>query len=185
MNGFRFNTKDMVLASLFAALTAVMAQFSFPIPVLPVPVTLQVFAVCLISAIVKTNISVASQLTYILLGLIGLPVFSGFKSGLPVIMGPTGGFLLSFPIMALTIGIIIHKAKKESYFTYLFSMLTALFVCYSIGILRMAYVLEMPFLKALATGIGWYLPLDAIKIALAAFIAVRIRSTLTKALSVN
>jgi len=84
----------MIYASLFGALTAMGALISIPLQ--PVPVTLQTLFLYLAGSLLGGGLGALSQTVYIMLGVIGLPVFSGGKAGLGVLMGPTGGYLVGF-----------------------------------------------------------------------------------------
>lgn len=100
-------TKMLILSALFAAIVAVCAQISFQIG--PVPFTLQVFAIFLASLILPPKYAFLSLLVYDLLGAVGVPVFAGFSGGLSKFIGPTGGYLIAFPIAAFVISYINTK----------------------------------------------------------------------------
>ena len=105
----------------FTLLTAIAAQFT--IPVKPVPFTLQTVMVVLAGAFLGARYGAFSQLLYLLAGCIGLPVFAGVSFGFMQLLGPTGGYLLSFPIAAYIAGYMVEKNKN--YFFVSFSMLIA------------------------------------------------------------
>ena len=85
-------TKSMILVALFAAITSVLALLpAIPLPFSPVPITFQVIGIFLAGAILGPRLGFLSQLVYLLLGSIGLPVFAGGSAGFSVILGPTGG----------------------------------------------------------------------------------------------
>ena len=90
-------TLDIVYCGIFATITAILAQISIPLPG-GVPLTLQTFAVSLAGILLGSKKGFISILVYVLMGAIGLPVFSGFSAGIGAIVGATGGFILSFPI---------------------------------------------------------------------------------------
>ncbi|MCK5832372.1 biotin transporter BioY [bacterium] len=98
---------NIAKGAVLVALTVVSAQIAIPLP--PVPWTLQVFTVLLSGAIGGSAVGAISQLIYILLGLIGLPVFSGFSGGLSIIISPTFGYLIGFPIAAGMSGLFNTK----------------------------------------------------------------------------
>ncbi|MFW6135159.1 MAG: biotin transporter BioY [Elusimicrobiota bacterium] len=104
---YSFSLRDMILASLFAALTGLGAFMV--IPVYPIPFTLQTLFTYLSAILLGRKIGTLSQIIYILLGIIGLPVFSAGKAGPGVILGPTGGYLWGFIISAYTMGILVEK----------------------------------------------------------------------------
>ena len=96
--------RDLALATLFAALTALGAQIAVRLPFSPVPVTLQVLMVIGCGLILGSRRGLTSQLTYLAAGVLGLPVFAGGTGGPAVILGPTGGYLLAFPVAAFAAG---------------------------------------------------------------------------------
>ncbi|HOJ12627.1 MAG TPA: biotin transporter BioY [Clostridiales bacterium] len=175
---FKLSLKEMILVSIFAALTAVFSQISIQIPFSPVPITMQVLAVCLAAAILGKKCGTLSQIIYILIGIAGFPVFSGFKSGLGSLLGPTGGYILSFPFSAFIIGYTIEKQTKPGSMQMFFAMLSGLAVCYFFGTLWLGYTLKLSFSKALLMGIEWYLPLDMVKLFMASFLACEVLNSL-------
>ena len=93
----------MTRVALMAAVTAVAAQIAVPIP--PVPFTLQVLAVILSGLLLGPRYGALAQAIYVLVGAVGVPVFAEFSGGLGVILGPTGGYLVSYPIAAAVAGL--------------------------------------------------------------------------------
>jgi biotin transport system substrate-specific component len=183
-NNMKFSIKEIILTGVFTALTAVMAQVSIKIPFSPVPITLQVLSVCLAAVILGKKCGTLSQIVYILLGISGFPVFSGFNSGLNAVLGPTGGYIISFPFVAYIIAYIIEKVEEQKNVTKLsigFAMTAGLVVCYSFGTIWLAFSLKLGFMKALAMGIGWYLPLDILKVVISSFIGYEVRTALLRA----
>lgn len=100
------NIKDYILAALLAAVISVLALISIPLPISPVPITLQTLGVMLAGSILTKRQAGLSVLTYILLGLIGMPVFAGGRSGFGVLLGPSGGYLIGFFVGAILIAFI-------------------------------------------------------------------------------
>jgi biotin transport system substrate-specific component len=174
----KFTLKEIILIGIFAALTTICAQFSINIPFSPVPITLQIFAVCFSAAILGTKCGTFSQLIYVLLGTFGVPVFNHFSSGL---MRPTGGYIISFPIVALVIGLILAHVKNPTKKHMFFAMVVGLIICYSIGTIWLGLYLKLSFYKSLVAGIGWYLPFDILKIVIASIIGFEVRKALQKA----
>lgn len=105
-------TLDIVYCGVFATITAILSQVSIPMPA-GVPLTLQTFAISLAGIILGSKRGFVSILVYVLIGTIGLPVFSGFSGGIGTIVGPTGGFILSFPIMSFIIGLVCKKTDNK------------------------------------------------------------------------
>ena len=96
------STKNLVLCAMCAALTCVLAPISIPIGT--VPISLATFAVMLSAAVLGPKLGVISQAVYLLLGCIGVPVFAGFSAGVNCIVGPTGGYLMGYLVLALVEG---------------------------------------------------------------------------------
>ena len=95
-----FTTREMVLAGMFAAVLAVISQLSIPTPA-GVPVTIQVFGVALVGAVLGWKLGLCSVLVYILIGAAGLPVFANFGGGIRSLIGLTGGYIWAWPVMAV------------------------------------------------------------------------------------
>ena len=104
-------TVDIALISLFTAIICVCSWLSIP---MGVPVSLQTFAVFTAAAVLGAKKSVISVVIYILLGLAGVPVFTGFRSGAAVVTGPTGGYLLGFVFAAIIIGTMTKKLPQKN-----------------------------------------------------------------------
>ena len=100
----KFSVRDICYAGLFAAVIAVMAQISIPMP-LGVPMTMQTFAITLAAVVLGSKLSAIASLVYLALGAVGVPVLANFSGGFDKFVGPTGGFLISFPLMAYIIGL--------------------------------------------------------------------------------
>lgn len=119
------NLKEMVFAALFAALTAAVAWFKIPLPFTPVPITLQTLVVLMSGAMLGPYYGALSMIIYLVLGAIGLPVFAGGSSGIGALLGPTGGYLFSYPIAAFVIGKMLEKKKLNTFLKY-FSLIVIL-----------------------------------------------------------
>ena len=110
--------KGMVFASLFAALTAAVAWFKIPLPFTPVPITLQTLVVLLSGAMLGAYYGALAMILYITVGALGLPVFAGGGSGFGALLGPTGGYLFSYPIAAFVIGKMLEKKNLTTFLKY-------------------------------------------------------------------
>lgn len=113
---------------MFTALIAVCAWISIPAPV---PFTMQTFGVFLAAGLLGKNKGAVAVLVYILLGAVGLPVFSGGRGGLGIILGETGGYIMGFVPSAYICGLICEKNKKPP--MLLASMVLGLIICYIAG----------------------------------------------------
>jgi biotin transport system substrate-specific component len=165
--------KGIVYASLFGALTAAGAFIVIPVP--PVPITAQTFFLNTAAVLLGGSLGALSQFIYVMLGVVGIPVFSGGKAGIGVIFGPTGGYLLGFIIAAFIIGKIAGAKRGAGIFWHIFAMLVGMLIIYSLGIVQLALVAKMSFKKALAIGVLPFIPGDIIKILLAAIISSRLK----------
>ena len=111
--------KGMVFAALFAALTGVVAWFKIPLPFTPVPITLQTLLVLMSGAMLGAYYGALAMIIYLILGAIGLPVFAGGSSGVGALLGPSGGYLLSYPIAAFVIGKMLEKKKLSKFLKFI------------------------------------------------------------------
>lgn len=174
-------SKSLILVGLFAAIISVLAQVSIPVPFSPVPITGQTFAVFLAGAILGSRLGGLSMLVYLLLGAIGLPVFAGARGGFAVLVGPTGGYLLGFVVGAYVLGRIVEASPRVGYWRVAVGMVVCLLIAYILGVTQLALVLGFTLKKALLAGVIPYVPLDLLKLALAAFVAMGVRRRLVAA----
>jgi biotin transport system substrate-specific component len=168
--------RGMVYASLFGALTAVGAYIIIPLP--PVPITLQTLFLGLAGVLLGGRLASLSQVVYLLLGIIGLPVFAGGKAGLGVLFGPTGGYLIGFVAAAFVIGKLVALKKRPGFAWLCLSLAAGTAVIYTLGVLQLSLVARLSPLKALTIGALPFLPGDAVKIVLAALIARKLQDRL-------
>ena len=164
--------KKLVYASLFAALTAVAAWVTIPLPY--VPLTLQTFFVILAGALLGAYFGALSMIVYLLLGFVGLPVFSGGRSGLGVLAGSTGGYLVGFVLCAIIVGLLVERKKSPGFLWYCMSMAAGTLALYACGAAWLAVVMRWDIVQALIVGALPFVPGDIIKIIVAAFIAKRV-----------
>ncbi len=162
----------MVLASLFAALTAAGAYMA--VPVGPVPIVLQNMFVFLAGLLLCSRWGLASVAVYLLAGIVGLPVFAGGTGGVGRILGPTGGFLLGYLPVVFLIGRLTER-RSAVILRDVAAMVTGALLLYACGVPWLKLVTGMPWDKALALGVLPFLPGDALKIAAAALIAKSLR----------
>lgn len=161
----------MVRTSLFAALITVCAWISVPIP--PIGFTLQTLGVLLTLGILGGKRGTWAVGLYLLLGMVGLPVFSGFRGGMSALLGPTGGFLWGFLAMAL-----VYRLTER--FGKLPAMAVGQLTCYLCGCWWFTvYAPGTSLWTAAAVCVVPYLPGDAVKISLAWTISRRIAGRIT------
>lgn len=171
-------TKDMVIVAMFAALIGVLSQISIPLPFSPVPITLQTFAVFLTGAVLGSRKGAVTLLVYVFLGLFGIPVFSQGKSGLPVLVGPTGGYIWGFILAVFIIGKIIEGTNNISFLRCMGAMLLGMVVIYIFGVGQLMLVLEVGFQEAFIMGALPYLPLEVVKVITGAYLGKTLRKAM-------
>lgn len=171
-----FTVKNMCYVGLFTAVIAIMAQISIPMP-LGVPMTMQTFAITLAAIILGAKLSTISSLIYILLGAIGLPVLAGFSGGISKFVGPTGGFLISFPIMAFIIGYAVdHRTAFKGAFVV--GLIAGTVVNYIVGIVMFCILTQSSVAVGFTACVLPFIPTAIIKAILAALIGFPIRKRL-------
>ncbi len=171
-----FTVKNMCYVGLFTAVIAIMAQISIPMP-LGVPMTMQTFAITLAAIILGAKLSTISSLIYILLGAIGLPVLAGFSGGISKFVGPTGGFLISFPIMAFIIGYAVdHRNAFKGAFVV--GLIAGTVVNYIVGIAMFCILTQSSVAVGFTACVLPFIPTAIIKAILAALIGFPIRKRL-------
>ena len=167
--------RGMIYASMFGALTAAGAYMAIPLPL--VPMTLQTLFLNLAAGLLGGPLGALSQIIYLILGFIGLPVFAGGKAGIGVLLGPTGGYLIGFVIAAYVIGRMVTLKKKPSFPWIALSMALGLIVIYLFGLAQLSIVADLSLNKSLVagTGGGLYLLGDVVKVIVAAIVTLKLR----------
>lgn len=173
----RFTTRRLVLIAMVTAITCILAPFSIPIPISPVPISLTNLVLLISIYVLGWKDATVSYLVYLLLGAFGLPVFSGFAGGLGKIAGPTGGYLTGFIFMTIIAGIFVER-YTERRILVITGMVLATMVAYVFGTAWLAFQMELPFTGALSIGVIPYLPGDTVKIILAVLTGPVLRSRL-------
>lgn len=159
---------------LVTALTALAAQISVPLPFTPVPFTLTPMVVLLGGAVLGARLGMASQVLYLALGIAGFPVFAAsavLPQGALRLLGPTGGYLMSYPFAAFVAGALAERGFDRRYFTSVLAMAAGLAVVFTGGVLWLAWFAQpvrAGLTAALRTGLYPFLPADIIKICIAA-----------------
>lgn len=164
---------NIARAALFAALVGAFAYVSFPNPLSPAPVSLQVLGVFLAGVFLGPVWGGASMVLYLVAGAVGAPVFSGGEAGLGALFGPTGGYLWSYPFAAFAIGAVVHgglslRDPAEAGLARLVGgMVAGTAIIYAFGIAGLAVVLHLSLVEATIAGAAAFLPFEALKIAAA------------------
>jgi biotin transport system substrate-specific component len=153
-------------------LTIVAAQVSIPLPFTPVPFTLQPMIVLLGGAALGARLGASAQLLYLAAGLAGLPIFAAspvLPQGFARLLGPTGGYLMSYPLAAFIAGYLAERRFDRKYLTSVVAMGAGLAVVFACGVAWIAWGAPHAGLSvALASGLYPFLPADVLKVFLAA-----------------
>ena len=168
--------RNLCLIGLFTAVISIMAQIVIPMP-FGVPFTMQTFAITLAGIILGSKNGAIASIIYVMLGAIGLPVFANFTGGWQSIVGPTGGFLLSFPIMASIIGLGTELRNKWKGFSIIAVTIGTLLnlVC---GTLMFCHLTQTTFLVGFTTCALPHVPGTIVKAILAHLLGLNIRRRL-------
>lgn len=158
------SVKKLTLAGVMAALLCVSAPWAIQIG--PVPITLATLAIYLIGAVAGEKYGTVSVMIYILLGMVGLPVFSGFAGGFSRIAGVTGGYIIGYIPCVYICGLIIRRAKGR-FVAYPIAMVMGTVALYLLGTLWYIIQTGNTFISALVVCVVPFLPGDIIKIILA------------------
>ena len=177
MKQSKLSIQEICSIAIMTAITAVMAQISIPLPMM-VPMTMQTFAVTLAGIVLGSKCGSIAMGIYLLLGAVGVPVFSGFKGGLQSLVGPTGGFLLSFPLMAYIIGKGMELRKQKGMFVLLLCVGTI--SNYVVGVLMYCVVMDSSVWTAITACVLPFVPSAVIKAVLAALMGLQLRKQLEK-----
>lgn len=179
-NTKHFSVKNMTLIGLMAALICVLGPFAISLPLSPVPITLATLILYFSIYVLGMKRALLSCVIYMLLGLVGLPVFSGYAGGVGKVVGPTGGYLLGYLLVILIAGLFIDK-WTSNYALCILGLVLGTAALYLLGSLWLAYQNHLTLQGAFAAGTLPFLIGDSIKIILAAILGPILRKRLIKA----
>lgn len=168
----------MTRCALMAALMCALCPVSIPIG--PIPISLSILVIMLTVYILGTRDALISYTVYLLLGAVGMPVFSGFQGGLAKLAGPTGGYLIGFLPMILISGIVIWKSKENLWLSML-GMAAGIAVDYALGTAWFVFQTQSTVAHALDVCVYPFIPFDLGKMVVAAVFGKMIHSVLLKA----
>jgi len=178
MKSAKTNTKSITLIGLMTAILCILAPFSIPIGVIPISITnfvlfLSIYILGMKRAFICCGL-------YLLIGICGLPVFSGFSGGVYKFFGPTGGYLIGFLGMVAISGYIIDRFPKNRIFT-IFSMIIGMSFCYGVGTIWLCMQMHMTFLQGLYAGVFPFILGDLVKIIIISILGPMLQERLRKA----
>ena len=163
----------MILCAIFAAVIAVATFIQIPLPFTPVPITLSLLAVYLAGGLLGPKYGTISVVVYILIGAIGLPVFSGFRGGIGHLAGPTGGYIIGYIVMALIIGLIVGSSRTPATLRIIIATVSGTIACYIFGTVWFMILMKTGLLEALSMCVFPFLLGDLVKL-IAAVLLIRI-----------
>lgn len=174
------NLKQLTKMSICVALLCVSAYISFPLPFTPIMITAQTIVINLIALLLSPKQSAITVAVYILLGAVGLPVFSGGTAGIGRLLGPTGGFILGFLIAAPLIS--LAKGKTNSFKRYLLvTVAIGMPVIYLFGTIQLALLNKISFAAALSAAVLPYILGDVLKCLAASYLGKVLNKVLVTA----
>lgn len=162
---------NLVRMALFAALTGAFAYVSFPHPLSPVPVTLQVLGVFLAGAFLGPFWGGSALVVYLVAGALGAPVFAGGGAGVGSLLGPYGGYLWSYPFAAAAVGVAAHGVdgledpRSVGVVRLVAGMVVATVVIYAFGTAGYAFVNDVGLYEAFLVAAAAFVPVEAVKMA--------------------
>ena len=174
--------KRMIQCAIFAAILCIFSPLS--VSVGPIPFSMAIFAVMLCAVVLDLRSAVISVLVYLVLGLCGLPIFSGGNPGLVAIPGPTGGYIWSFALMVPVIALFKSIPVKALWLRYVLTFagcVVATALCYVCGTLQFAHIAGKTFREALAVCVIPFIVPDLIKGLVATVLGTILSDTLQKA----
>ncbi len=173
----KITTRSMAVTALMAAVLCVIGPLAIPIG--PVPLSLALVGVYLCAYILGYKKGTLAVAIYILIGTVGLPVFSGFAGGPAKLFGPTGGYIAGYILTALVCGLFVEKF--EQWYLHVAGMVLGLFLCYALGTAWFMFSMKVTLAEALATCVLPFILFDLIKIALALFLGASVKKALSLA----
>ena len=178
--------REIAMMGIFTALTAVFAQIAIPLPFTPVPISFGMVAVYMTGILLKPKHAVLTQVCYLLLGAVGVPVFGGFKGGLAALFGATGGYLIMYPITAGIIAAVLNSRRsrrgEQAHNKIIIFLKSGAALCASLALLYLGGTIWLcaitgnSFQAGLALAVYPYIPLDIAKIVFCVAIIVPLRA---------
>ena len=183
------NTRNLVLCAMCAAITCILAPLSIPLAG-GVPVSLATFAVMLSGVLLGGPLGALSQLIYVLLAAVGLPVLAGWTGGLGIVLGMTGGYIIGYIPCAWLTGLIYKKygetAKKPVKILFMLLGMTAgNIVLYVIGTAWFMFITEMTLEASLAACVIPFIPGNIIKMAAVIIIGLPVENAIRRTAYAN
>lgn len=170
------SSSNIAKIAVCAGITALLAWLVIPLPFSPVPVSGQTIGVMISGVVLPPGLAALSQIVYILLGLLGLPVFTGGNTGLGTLAGPTGGYIWGFVVGTYVISFLLRHGLHKSTLGYAIALtIGGIGVIYLTGLLQLMVVTKLSFHQALLSGMLPFLLGDSLKVTLVATLGKRLQ----------
>lgn len=175
----KLNIRDIIYSALLAAITSVLGYVIIPLPFSPIPITGQSLAVMIAGCVLTPIQAGLSMLIFLFMGCAGLPVFSGGRAGLGIVVGKSGGYLIGYLIGAVIISLLTRK-NKSMINMFLSCLLGGIVVVHFLGIAWLGFITQIGIKKAFVIGSLPFLPGDLLKSIAAIFISARLNKELKR-----
>lgn len=182
MNEKSKRLRILLNCSIFAAITAILAQIEIPLPL--IPISGQTLAVGIAATVLGSRQGALAMLCYAAIGAVGIPVFAGFSGGPQVLVGPSGGYIFGFIAAAYITGLILEKTRFTVRMA-LIANIAGMFVTLVFGTIQLKIVLDLGWNAALTAGVYPFLIVGFIKAYLASLIGIVVRQRLIQAKLIN
>lgn len=176
----KISTRQLALIGLMSAVICILGPLSIVTPFSPIPISLCTLAICFVVTVLGMKWGTLSVLIYILLGLVGLPVLSGFTGGVGKLLGPTGGYIIGYIFMALIYGFFADRFSGRIV-PLIIGLLLGNAACYLFGTIWYAYQASLPFSAAFAGAVLPFIPGDLVKMVVALTVGFQVRKRLHRA----
>ena len=175
----KIKTITITKVALSTAIICILGPLSIVLPISPVPISLGILGIFFAVYVNGWLWGTVSCLLYLLLGFVGVPVFTGFTAGVGKLLGPTGGYMIGYIFLSLIAGLFISKFEKKIPL-HILGMVLGTLSCYALGTAWLAISLKMSFAAAFMAGVVPFILADAVKMAIAIAVGIPVRNAIGK-----
>lgn len=168
--------KKLVIIAAFTSFVCIISPISIYIG--PIPISLSLFIILIVNGFFNKFEGLLITLLYIAIGIIGIPVFSSYTSGINIILGPTGGYIIGYVICSLVISLFTNL-NNNSNVILIISYIIGTMLCYICGITYYIYLMNISLIDAIIVGVFPFILIDTIKISLAFIITIIFKNKLS------
>jgi len=173
----KISVQELCQIGVFTAIIVACAQIAIPLPG-GVPLTLQTWGISLAGMVLGAKNGAIAAIVYLLLGAVGAPVFASFTGGMGIVLGPTGGFILSFPLMAYLAG---WGERKGKVIWLVAGLVAGTAANFAVGMLYLSWVMSVSSAVAFTLAVAPFIPTAIIRVALLPVLGRSIKAVMTKA----